>query len=140
MASKVSELMPFFRLPSMQDLRKSVRVSEAQQQLSDLQQELGRAKEELAEMRKVDGESFQSKDKIRLVESQALRAREAERSMLEAMVSQTKQLEQTKISLEESKLEVRNLQDSIRNMEGLAKKNGSVESVTQEELRKEEGA
>lgn len=152
MASKVSERKPYFKLPLFIEKQRSGRVSDTQQQLSELHEELMKAKEEksrvleeLAELKKTNADSMQSKDKIKLIELQAMKARDSERQMVESMVSQTKQLEQTKISFEEAKLEIRKLNESLRKMEradtittsSFFKKDGTFESVSaQEEMGK----
>ncbi|KAK8930988.1 hypothetical protein KSP39_PZI016660 [Platanthera zijinensis] len=124
--------------------KRSVRVSETEQQLSELHAELKRAREErsraleeIAEFKRVSEKSMQGIDKIRLIELQAKKAAESENKMLESMIHQTKQLEQAKISLEETKLELRNLQESIKMMEDLDNKK-SLDSVggAQQEMMK----
>lgn len=120
-----------------------------QHQMSELHEELKRAKEErrraleeLAELKKVNGDLT---DTIRPIELQDVKAKDSESKMLELMVFQTKQLEQTKTSFEEAKLEIKNLKESIRKIERSArmsvrsdsKKVGAFEYVrTQEEMRK----
>lgn len=134
----------------MTQKRRSVEISETKQELSELYEELRRAKEErslaleeFARLKKMNGKSMQGIDKIRLIELQAEKAMESEKKMLESMVHQTKQLEQTKISLEEAKLEIRNLQENMRMLEnstGISRQSldnkESSESVgSQEEIR-----
>ncbi|KAI0498565.1 hypothetical protein KFK09_019453 [Dendrobium nobile] len=88
---------------------------EIQQQLINLQQELTRAREERSQALK-DLEKIRTKTRsfIEFHENEANKAKESERKMLESLVSQTKRLEQTKISLEESKLEIDSLRESIK--------------------------
>ncbi|PKA50783.1 Putative WEB family protein [Apostasia shenzhenica] len=139
------------RPSSSQEKQRTMRVSEMQQQLGQLQEELKRAKEErtraleeTAELKKISEGPSQNRDEIRILKEEAENAKESERKMLESLISQTKQLEQTKISLEEARLEIRNHQDSIRMMENSARlsvhnlqKNGSTSSIgTLEEIRK----
>ncbi|XP_020589342.1 putative WEB family protein At1g65010, chloroplastic [Phalaenopsis equestris] len=148
--SKVSEWNPFGKLPSFQETQRSAEVSETQQKLSELQEELRRTTEErsldleeFAKLKNKNGKSMQSMDKIRFIELQAEKAMASEKKMLESMVHQTRQLEQTKISLEEAKLEVRNLQENIKMLEnstGISRRSSdnreSLEPVgTHEEIR-----
>ncbi|KAI0498566.1 hypothetical protein KFK09_019454 [Dendrobium nobile] len=88
---------------------------EIQQQLINLQQELTRAREERSQALK-DLEKIRTKTRsfIEFHENEANKAKESERKMLESLVSQTKRLEQTKISLEESNLEIDSLRESIK--------------------------
>ncbi|CAA7400961.1 unnamed protein product [Spirodela intermedia] len=77
-----------------------------------LQEEKERAMKEVAEMKKYLAKREKEGDaaaRIRLLQREVEKAKESERKMLESMISQTKQLEHTKIELEESKLEIRNL-------------------------------
>ncbi|KAK8940542.1 hypothetical protein KSP39_PZI009949 [Platanthera zijinensis] len=152
MAFMISERKPHFKLPSFIEKQRSGRVSDMQQQLGELHGELMRAKEErsrtleeLAELKKMNADSAQSRDKIKLIELQAMKAKDSERQMLDSMVFQTKQLEQTKISFEEAKLEIKKLKESLRKMERsdsisgscFYKKDGAFESArAQEEKRK----
>lgn len=112
--------------------KRSVKVSEMQQELSRLQEELKKEKEEksrglqeLSELKKrvqsqTDGNESLGKSGVVMLEKEVQKAKVSERKMLESLVSQTKQLEQTKISLEEAKLEIRSLQESIRGLQGSA--------------------
>jgi hypothetical protein len=58
---------------------------------------------ELEELRKDDME------KLHLLQREDDKSKESERNMLETLIYQTKQLEQTKKSLEEAKLEIATL-------------------------------
>ncbi|XP_020672583.1 putative WEB family protein At1g65010, chloroplastic [Dendrobium catenatum] len=117
--SKVSEWRPIPKSQSFKEKQKPVRISEMQEQWGQLQEDLRRAKEErssaleeleeLKKKKKKNEESLQSKDRINMLEIEAEKAKESEGKMLESLFSQTKQLEQTKILLEEAKLEIRNL-------------------------------
>lgn len=115
-----------------------------QQQISQLRDELKREKEEktlaleeLAELKK----RVSSLDRVRVLEKEVEKAKQSERKMLESLVSQTKLLEQTKISLEEAKLEIRNLEASAfsanrssRNLEThLSRNNGFFNAFAGEE-------
>jgi hypothetical protein len=73
-------------------------------------EEKERAVRELEELRR-DDESA-AREKARLLEKEAHKSKESERKMLESLIYQTKQLEQTKISLEEAKLEIASLQQA----------------------------
>ncbi|KAL0909284.1 hypothetical protein M5K25_020136 [Dendrobium thyrsiflorum] len=132
--SKVSEWRPIPKSQSFKEKQKPVRVSEMQEQWSQLQEDLRRAKEErssaleeLEELKKKKNEeSLQRRDRINMLEVEAEKAKESEGKMLESLFSQTKQLEQTKILLEEAKLEIRNLLNlSSQTLEN----NGSLASI-----------
>jgi chromosome segregation ATPase len=60
-----------------------------------------------------------SMDQVEICKREIERAKETERNMLESLVFQTKQLEQTKISLEEVKLEIRSLKNKEEEVETL---------------------
>ncbi|KAG1330743.1 WEB family protein, chloroplastic [Cocos nucifera] len=81
--------------------------------------------------------SVRSKAKMEMLEAELEKARESERKMLESLASQTKQLEQTKISLEEAKLEIRSLSDGIKILEGPAKRGHKTlgKSITLDAVR-----
>ena len=80
------------------------RVARLEEDLRREREEKARAVQELDELRRNDAE------KVQLLEREVEKAKESERKMLESMIYQTKQLEQTKISLEEAKLEMTTLQ------------------------------
>lgn len=88
-----------------------------QQRVAQLEEELGREREEKAravkelEDLRTDAENA-AKEKARLLEKEVEKSKESERKMLESLIYQTKQLEQTKISLEEAKLEIATLQQA----------------------------
>ncbi|XP_006659507.1 myosin-13-like [Oryza brachyantha] len=104
-------------------------ASEMQGQFNKLQEELknekkekARALDEIAELKKKkNGNELTSNggdDKLDLVhrlqqlEGELEAARDSEKKLLESLGGQTKQLEQTKVSLEEAKLEIASLQDN----------------------------
>ncbi|OAY84483.1 hypothetical protein ACMD2_15475 [Ananas comosus] len=123
--------------------KRSTKVMEMQQQISQLRDELKREKEEktlaleeLTELKK----RVSSSDRVRVLEKEVEKAKQSERKMLESLVSQTKQLEQTKISLEEAKLEIRNLEASAssasrssRNLQTHLRNNGFSNAFAGEE-------
>ena len=82
-------------------------VAELQQQLASLR----------VELRKEQEENCQILAKAEILELEIQDARESEKKMFESLIVQTKQLEQTKISLEEAKLEMKHLNDTIQKME-----------------------
>ncbi|OAY72615.1 WEB family protein, chloroplastic [Ananas comosus] len=120
-----------------------------QQQLSQLQEELkkeqgekNRALKEIAEMRKEminsrrggnedsgDGGNNRNGNAVETLEKEVKNAKDSERKMLESLVAQTKQLEQTKILLEEAKLVIRSLQESKKSLE-TASDSGNLEEIT----------
>lgn len=81
-------------------------VFELEEELSLLRQGLRQEQEE----------KCQAMAKLELLESGIETAKESEKKMLESLISQTKQLEQTKISLEEAKLEIKNLHEAMEGM------------------------
>ncbi|KAJ0981381.1 hypothetical protein J5N97_009636 [Dioscorea zingiberensis] len=64
--------------------------------------------------------------RIENLEVEAVKAKDSEREMLESLIFQTKQLEEAKISLEEAKLEITCLKESIRSLEKSRGQNGKV--------------
>ncbi|OAY84489.1 hypothetical protein ACMD2_15464 [Ananas comosus] len=123
--------------------KRSTKVTEMQQQISQLRDELKREKEEktltLEELTELKKRSSSS-DRVRVLEKEVEKAKQSERKMLESLVSQTKQLEQTKISLEEAKLEIRNLEASAssasrssRNLQTHLRNNGFFNAFAGEE-------
>ncbi|XP_037477998.1 WEB family protein At4g27595, chloroplastic-like isoform X1 [Triticum dicoccoides] len=89
------------------------RVVQLEEELRSEREDKARAVEELDQLRRRDGGA----EKARVLEREVERAKESERKMLESLIYQTKQLEQTKISLEEAKLEMAALQQSNRSLE-----------------------
>ncbi|CAL5001569.1 unnamed protein product [Urochloa decumbens] len=110
--------------------------SNMQEQLNILQEELRKEKEEKAraldeieELRKMNtnrnkklksnGTEGQSDltDRLQQLEGELEAARDSEKKMLLSLEAQTKALEQTKVSLEEAKLEIASLRDSNKSLE-----------------------
>uniref|UniRef100_A0A0D9W5N6 WEB family protein n=1 Tax=Leersia perrieri TaxID=77586 RepID=A0A0D9W5N6_9ORYZ len=76
-------------------------------------------------------------EKVQFLQREVEKAKESERKMLESLIYQTKQLEQTKISLEEAKLEITNLQQANASLEVAAaavSRRGGVEQRTVKDL------
>ncbi|ONK72132.1 uncharacterized protein A4U43_C04F16090 [Asparagus officinalis] len=121
-AAKMSDKKPTGKHSSLTEKQNS-RGSEMQ--LHHLQEELRRARdertkaledlEELRSNRKLL--AFSNKEEMEVLEKKVEKAKESEMKMLESLTSQTKQLEQTKILLEEAKLEIHSLQDKIKSLE-----------------------
>lgn len=140
--SRVSDRKPSPMSQSFQEKQRTMRISEMQQQLGKVLVDMKRAKEErsqaleeLAELRKKNEGFAQFNERIMMLESEVEKAKESEMKLLESLISQTKELEQAKILLEEAKLEIRNLRESP----GTPEKKGllaSVQSIqAQEEIR-----
>ena len=110
--------------------------SDMQKQLNRLQEELRKEKEEKAraldeieELRKMNtnrNKKLKSNgaegqvdlaDRLQQLEGELEAARDSEKKMLLSLEAQTKQLEQTKVSLEEAKLEIASLRDSSKSLE-----------------------
>lgn len=100
-----------------------------QQQLKHLREELKKEKRERSQAQQ-ELERFKwrnysdkslfasgSRSKLDLLEQELARTKESEIKLLESLTSQTKQLEQTKICLEEAKLDIQCLNDSIKVLE-----------------------
>ncbi|XP_010273957.1 PREDICTED: interactor of constitutive active ROPs 2, chloroplastic-like [Nelumbo nucifera] len=63
-------------------------------------------------------------NKAKLVEEELSNAKESEAKMLESLITQTKQFEETKILLEEAKLEVTSLREKIESLENSTVQSG----------------
>nr|CAB3487216.1 unnamed protein product [Digitaria exilis] len=97
------------------------RVAQLEEELRREREEKAKAIKELEEVRK-DGESAAKAvaEKVQLLEREVDKSKESERKMLESLIYQTKQLEQTKISLEEAKLEIAALRQANKGLESAA--------------------
>uniref|UniRef100_A0A0E0EMD6 WEB family protein n=1 Tax=Oryza meridionalis TaxID=40149 RepID=A0A0E0EMD6_9ORYZ len=112
-------------------------ASEMQEKLNKLQEELknekkekARALDEIAGLKKKKNEnkvtSNGGDDKLDLVhrleqlEGELEAARDSEKKLLVSLGAQTKQLEQTKVSLEEAKLEIASLKDNKKSSEAFS--------------------
>ncbi|CAL9122919.1 unnamed protein product [Musa acuminata var. zebrina] len=124
--SRSLKIMPFAKTAPSPE-KQNARVSDVQQRLRKLLEELNKEKEEksraieeLTDMKRnvaSQRNGGENKLKIEVLEKEVQKAKESERKLLESLVSQTKLLEQTKISLEEAKLENRSLRQSNRSLE-----------------------
>jgi chromosome segregation ATPase len=97
------------------------RVAQLEEELRREREEKARAMTELEQMRS-DGEGAAKgvAEKVQLLEREVDKSKESERKMLESLIYQTKQLEQTKISLEEAKLEIATLRQANKGLEASA--------------------
>jgi DNA repair exonuclease SbcCD ATPase subunit len=111
--------------------------SDMQEQLKKLKEDLTREKQEkmraLDEVEDLKKNKSRTKklksngnedqldlvDRLQQLEGELDAARDSERKLLVSLETQTKQLEQTKVSLEEAKLEITSLQDSKKSLETL---------------------
>lgn len=108
-----------------------------QEQLSKLQEELVKEKEEkvraldaIEEIKKKSNKNKLKGDgvddqldlarRLEQLGGELEAARDSEKKMLVSLEAQTKQLEQTKVSLEEAKLEIASLQDNNKSLEAFA--------------------
>lgn len=107
-----------------------LQITELQEEVKREREEKAKAIEELAETKKkltlslstpppITVSLKDSMDQVEIWEREIERAKDSERNMLESLIFQTKQLEQTKISLEEAKLEIRNLRNKEEEVEML---------------------
>ncbi|KAI5000084.1 hypothetical protein ZWY2020_004673 [Hordeum vulgare] len=112
--------------------------SDMQEQLNKLQEELVKEKEEkvraLDEIEELKKKSSKKKklkgsggddqsdlaNRLEQLEVELEAARDSEKNMLVSLEAQTKQLEQTKVSLEEAKLEIDSLQDNNKSLVALS--------------------
>ncbi|KAL5216721.1 hypothetical protein ABZP36_008122 [Zizania latifolia] len=94
------------------------RVAEMEEELRREREEKARAERELVEARR--GWEKDAAENVQLLQREMEKAKESERKMLESLIYQTKQLEQTKISLEEAKLEMTTLQQANESLEAAA--------------------
>ncbi|GKV18676.1 hypothetical protein SLEP1_g29020 [Rubroshorea leprosula] len=63
--------------------------------------------------------------RIQEMETEIDKGKEAEAKVMDSLAAQTKQFEQTKMSLEESRLEIKSLRQKVKRLEGSVEKNGS---------------
>lgn len=115
--------------------RRGGAMQQLEEKLRREREEKARAVRELDELRR-DGkkDAGGAAEKVQLLEREVERAKESERKMLESLIYQTKQLEQTKISLEEAKLEITTLQQSNRSLEAAANRRGVVQQRSVKDL------
>ncbi|RWW82632.1 hypothetical protein BHE74_00008925 [Ensete ventricosum] len=122
---------------SRKRIKKNV-LGQLQEELRNVARERCQALEELEEMKwsmlSEEENKANSKARMEMLESELEKTKESERRMLESLTCQTKQLEQTKILLEEAKLEIRSLNESIGILESSAGPKASTveKSVTPE--------
>ncbi|XP_062186232.1 putative WEB family protein At1g65010, chloroplastic isoform X2 [Phragmites australis] len=113
------------------------RVAQLEEELRKEREEKARAVRELEELRR-DGERCAKggAEKVQLLEREVEKSKESERKMLESLIYQTKQLEQTKISLEEAKLEIATLQQANKGLEAAvaATRRGGMEQRSVKDL------
>ncbi|GJN30528.1 hypothetical protein PR202_gb18841 [Eleusine coracana subsp. coracana] len=100
--------------------------AEMDQQVSQLRSELRKVREERDRAHRVLEvtewkalASANDRTTIETLEAELEASRESEKRMLESLALQTKQLELTKISLEEARLEIAALQESVRRLEAV---------------------
>lgn len=115
-------------------------VGAMQQRVAQLEEELRREREEkartvrdLEDLRR-DGGAKGVADKVHLLEREVSKSKQSERKMLESLIYQTKQLEQTKISLEEAKLEMATLQQQASKSLASARRGGVLEQRSVRDL------
>ncbi|XP_057430937.1 WEB family protein At4g27595, chloroplastic isoform X2 [Lotus japonicus] len=91
-------------------------------QFLDKDGELGKLRKEMDVLRSSEENSmaisFDYKRKVQELEAELDKRRESEANLFDTLVMQTKQLEQNKILLEESKLEIASLEEKIKAIEG----------------------
>lgn len=123
-AGKMFDKKPQSKLSNLSEKRNG-RTLDVSQHVQQLQEELRRARdertraledlEELRSNKKLLAHS--NKEEMEVLEKKVEKAKESEKKMLESLIYQTKQLEQTKILLEEAKLEAQALKDSIKTLD-----------------------
>ncbi|TVU05451.1 hypothetical protein EJB05_48629 [Eragrostis curvula] len=128
--------------------------SDMQEQLKKLQEELTREKQEkmraLVEVEDLKKNKSRTKklksygsqdqldlaDRLQQLEGELDAARDSERKLLWSLEAQTKQLEETKVSLEEAKLEITSLQDSKKSLEALTTRSSDPSREPVKNLRR----
>ncbi|KAF8714909.1 hypothetical protein HU200_027445 [Digitaria exilis] len=115
-------------------MQQQQRVTQLEEELRREREEKAKATRELEEVRR-DGESAAKAvaEKVQLLEREVDKSKESERKMLESLIYQTKQLEQTKISLEEAKLEIAALRQANKGLESAAARRGGGGGGVQEQ-------
>nr|CAB3484690.1 unnamed protein product [Digitaria exilis] len=115
-------------------MQQQQRVTQLEEELRREREEKAKATRELEEVRR-DGESAAEAvaEKVQLLEREVDKSKESERKMLESLIYQTKQLEQTKISLEEAKLEIAALRQANKGLESAAARRGGGGGGVQEQ-------
>lgn len=116
----------------MEPLRvEAARAKQLELKLADREAALEKLEEELSEKRGVEAEADSlSKRRIRELEEELRNGKESERKTFESLVASTKQLEQTKISLEEAKLEIGSLREKLGRSEEQPRQNGKATNVS----------
>ncbi|KAB5556476.1 hypothetical protein DKX38_007385 [Salix brachista] len=97
------------------------KLREVEAKLLEKDQSLEKLNRELSNVRSTEARTLDllshSKKRIQELEAEVQKGNEAETKLLDSFAAQTKQLEQTKILLEESKLEITSLRKQARDLE-----------------------
>ncbi|XP_030527408.2 putative WEB family protein At1g65010, chloroplastic [Rhodamnia argentea] len=116
----------------MESLRvEAARAKQLELELADREAALEKLEEELSDARGVEAEAdSQSERRIWELEEELRNGKESEGKTFESMVALTKQLEQTKISLEEAKLEIGMLREKLERFEEQPRQNGKAANIS----------
>nr|XP_043633376.1 putative WEB family protein At1g65010, chloroplastic [Erigeron canadensis] len=116
-AKKAEEV--FSELKGLKDSLLSSRkeIESRDKEISSLSSRLESAKVFEAKVAEKDVDLEKLKKKIRELENEVEKTKQSEEHMLDSLMLQTRQIEQTKMDLEESKLEVMTLQETVENLQ-----------------------
>ncbi|KAB1200553.1 hypothetical protein CJ030_MR0G006957 [Morella rubra] len=107
------------------------KVSEKGASLNKLKGELGSVKSSEANAMALLSES---NGRIQELEAEVKKGKESDTKTFDSLVAQTKQLEQTKILLEESKLEISSLRETVKHFEGSSGKSSAAQTCMEDNL------
>lgn len=114
------------------------KVEELEAKLVEKDALLEKLKEELSSVKSSEAQVLdllsKSKKRIQELEAEVETGKETKTKMLDSFSAQTKQHEQTKILLEESRLEITSLCEKVEKLEGSRQKHDEVKFSLQEEL------
>ncbi|KAH7566874.1 hypothetical protein JRO89_XS08G0247400 [Xanthoceras sorbifolium] len=109
-----------------------VELEKAKQDLSDKDASMEKLKEELDNMKSFESKALSLLDETEIqfqeLENEIEKRKESEQKMFDSFNVQTRELEQTKMSLVESKLEIDSLRIKLKKLEGLSNGLGAPES------------
>lgn len=112
-----------------------------EQQLSDKDALLDNLKKDMDNLRSSDANAMTMlsdyKRKVQELEGELDKRKESETNLFDTLVMQTKQLEQSKISLEESKLEIANLESKLKALQNMKNAGESKDGIVNDTSTKE---
>ncbi|KAK3419006.1 hypothetical protein EUGRSUZ_H04743 [Eucalyptus grandis] len=109
----------------------AARAKQLELKLADREAALKKLEDKPSNMKAVEAEAdSQSKRRIRELEEELRNRKESEGKTFESLVALTKQLEQTKISVEEAKVENGSLRQKVERFEEQSRQNGKATNVS----------